>query len=742
MSVDPSAWREEEERLARVLAEIEAQRAEAGRREQVFQGRVLAARRGMWQDAPRMVDSFDDVIELSQASRLLQEDERSHAASRAQLLKLEQMAESPYFGRIDFQVKGQAAPEAVYIGRRGLTARDGGQRLIYDWRTPIAGMFYDYSTGPAAYVAEAGRVEGEIRLKRQYEISGGRLEYMFDSELAIGDEILREQLGRRGGGRMRDIVESIQREQNLAIRDEEHDVLLVQGAAGSGKTSVALHRVAYLLYRRRRELAAHQVTVFSPNELLARHIAGVLPDLGEEGVAQTTIHAYARRLLGGGWRVERPYEQVERLLTRPPGAAAHAAAAFKGGKEFVEVLDRLVHELERGPAFRDVVYDGEVVAKADDLRRLFQEAYGYLPYAKRLEKLTRRIQFLLDRAYGAKRAKIRKEASAAGLNPADMPKPPPTRPALEAARVWRHPDPVQLYRELFENPDKIAALMAPKPLPQGFSKIRRLTLESLDRRRILFEDLAPILLLKLGLQGGDGLPAARHVVADEVQDLSYAQFVLLRRLFPHARFTLLGDPRQTLQPSHTPPGEGEIAEALGGGRLRSIHLSRSYRSTYEITLFAQGLLAGDVQSEPFDRRGPKPLVAGARDSGELALRIEEGVAALTSRWKSVAIVCKTAAEAAAAAERLRGRLPVHLLTGEDDEPPEDGVWALPVYLAKGIEFEAVAVYNASAESYSRPSDRRLLYTACTRALHELQVYYAGQVSPFIAEADPALYERA
>src|SRR5690606_15030293 len=132
---------------------------------------------------------------------------------------------------------------------------------------------------------------------------------------------------------------------------------------------------------------------------------------------------------------------------------------------------------------------------------------------------------------------------------------------------------------------------------------------------------------------------------------------------------------------------------------RSIHLSRSYRSTYEITLFAQGLLAGDVQSEPFDRRGPKPLVAGARDSGELALRIEEGVAALTSRWKSVAIVCKTAAEATAAAERLRGRLPVHLLTGEDVEPPEDGVWALPVYLAKGIEFEAVAVYNASAESY-------------------------------------------
>ena len=245
----------------------------------------------------------------------MSERERSHRLLMQQWKSMNRLLPSPYFGRIDFQEDGLDFSEQIYIGVSSFVDEDGLSFLVYDWRTPIASLYYDYSPGAASYDTPGGRIEGTMELKRQYQIHDGQIRNMFDTSVTIGDELLQQVLGKGADSQMKSIVATIQKEQNAIIRNDKSRMLIVQGAAGSGKTSAALQRVAYLLYKHRERLKADQIVLFSPNPMFNSYVSTVLPELGEENMQQTTFQEYLDYWLGSTLRLEDPFDQIEYVLT-------------------------------------------------------------------------------------------------------------------------------------------------------------------------------------------------------------------------------------------------------------------------------------------------------------------------------------------------------------------------------------------------------------------------------------------
>lgn len=754
--VDDAIWQQETERLKRVLAEIHDQLDDAKATLRQRRRSVITARTAMWEELPHQVQDFEDLIEMTQNQALLQAQERDYLQTAALVRRLEKMAYSPYFGRIDFAEEGAPGPSEIYIGIASLTGKELGEHLVYDWRAPISSMFYDFERGPAEYATSAGTVRGTITLKRQYKIENGRLEYLFDTDLKIDDDILQDTLARRVDERMRAIVQSIQREQNRAIRDESHRVLIVKGPAGSGKTSVALHRIAFLLYRFRGELRSDQIVVLSPNELFSDYISGVLPELGEENMREETFTRYARRFFGEGWEMEEAYRQIERLLDAGDEAQGDVAAIrFKSSRRFFEALQRYVGLLESGEGlpYADVVHQGRPIISKGDLASLFRETYSYLPVAKRFDKVKRRILYLIEpleesraaeieRALGQREEHIhtsQKELRRMARSLARE----EFRPLREQAEEWTRGDVFQLYARLFS--DAALARRVIGDLPAGWERIREQTLGALERRWIPYEDAAPLFFLAVALGFAEPATTMRHVVIDEAQDYSLAHFAAFARLFPRASFTILGDWNQAIHPlveTATPEG---VCAAMGAEEDSILPLHKSYRSTLEITEFARAILPEEAAGfEPVERHGEKPVLVEAAPAEELPLAVAREVQRLRAEgWESIAVICKTERESRELHASLNRALSgdrARLLTPGDREFSQ-GLLVLPSYLAKGLEFDAVVIHDAGAGRFGRLTERKLLYMACTRALHRLVICYAPPLSPLLEGIDPSLFAR-
>ncbi len=754
MSYD-ATWQEETARLSRVLAEIHDQLDEARATLRHRKGQVITARASMWEDLPHQIQDFEDLIEMTQNQILLDAQEREYRQAAAKVRRLEKMAYSPYFGRIDFLEDGAARPERIYIGIASLTDEERGEHLVYDWRAPISSMFYDFERGRAEYATAAGTIRGTIELKRQYKIVKGRLEYLFDTDLKIDDDILQSTLAQRVDERMRAIVQSIQREQNRAIRDESHRVLIVRGPAGSGKTSVALHRIAFLLYRFRDELRSDQIVVLSPNELFSDYISGVLPELGEENMREETFTLYVRRFLGEGWQVEEAYRQIERLLAAGEEPEEGAAIRFKASRRFFEALQRYVALIESGEGlpYEDVVHRGKVIASRDELVHLFRETYSYLPVAKRFDKVKRRILYLIEPLEGARAKEAEFEL---GQRDEHIHTPHKElrrlarivareefRTLREQAEAWARCDVVGLYSRLFSDAALAARVIG--ELPPGWESICRATLASLERQFVAHEDAAPLFFLAVSLGFAAQAPDTRHVVIDEAQDYTLLHYAALAKLFPRASFTILGDWNQAIHPLAEGAAPGEVRQVMGAEEDALIELRKSYRSTLEISEFARAILAGGAaEFEPVARHGEKPVLVEVSSPAELSGAVAREVERLRADgWESIAVICKTERES----RELHARLEAALgndrprLVSPADRQFAQGLLVLPSYLAKGLEFDAVIIHDAGAGSYSRAGERKLLYTACTRALHRLVVCYAAPLSPLLAGVDPSLYAR-
>jgi DNA helicase-2/ATP-dependent DNA helicase PcrA len=749
--VVPTGWEQEKRWLTYVLQTVAQCLNEAENALGLSSSRSREERRTLWEEGARSIVSSEDWIELAQASEQMGQGERSIALYKAQSRRLEKMLRSPYFGRIDFLEKGYTNVDAIYIGIASLHDPATGDLIVYDWRAPICSLFYDAELGPAAYHCQDGMVAGEVLLKRQYRVVNGQLEFMFDTDIKIDDDMLQELLGRNIDEKMRTIVTSIQREQNQVIRDTTHDLLLVQGPAGSGKTAIALHRVAYLLYRYRDQMTARNIVIFSPNEVFSDYISAVLPELGEENVVQTTFHEYLLQYLNRTGGVEDLYSQLELIFTEDTESAGTRVKViqYKASLHFSQVLKRYVTLLEDGQLCRffDVTFRDRLVLSRKEMESLFRQ-YADMPYAKRVEKIRQRALFLLTPIEEERRSEIKAELTASDSNLMDWEIRQETKrrineefsPLRNRLATWAAVNTMTLYRQLFERKRLFMELAGDQGMPADWEEISSFTRTALSGDTLLYEDAVALLYLQCALSQEPVQPSVRHVIVDEAQDYTPLQYELFSLIFPRASYTIVGDLYQTIHPYMHVHDYQHVREALHKERAVLVELSKSYRSTQQVMHFAQAIQPPNGHVTVVRKDGPKPIVTQVAGEKQLVAAIAQDVQRLLANGiGSVAVLCKTAAQSSTLHASLVKQMDAHLITAADTTF-RTGALILPAYLAKGLEFDAVIIADANADHYGRKMEQGLFYTACTRALHELHLYYQGELSPFVTQIDPDLYE--
>lgn len=732
---------------------------------------IIGLRKNFWEDVTVNMDEPDDVIEtqagIKQQAEFLQERERSHRQLFNELKKLDRLRRSPYFGRIDFQESGEPKPEPIYIGIASLMDEAQENFLIYDWRAPISSMYYDYTTGPAAYDTMEGRIEGEISLKRQFIIQRGEITGQFDTSLTIGDHILQAVLGGKSSAQMKNIVATIQREQNQIIRNQKSQTLIVQGAAGSGKTSAALQRIAFLLYANRRTLRAENMLLFSPNPLFNSYVSTVLPELGEENILQTTYKEYVEDRIGNAFTVQSPFEQLEQFLlegTEQENPAEAASVQFKASLDFKKIIDDYLTSLsQKGLLFHDIVFRDKVLISSEEIRehfytlatsillpnRLELVSEWLLKKLQKLERLEQNEEWvrdeveLLDKedflnAYRARQKKQSKEEDT--FNDVDM-----EWRILSKSVVRKQFQPLRNkikrlgfvdgranFRQLFE--------IRTQPAPPIWASVCAKTLETLDQHTLDWEDATAYLYFQDQLKGKKSFPHIRHVFIDEAQDYSPFQLAYLKTLFPYSKMTLLGDVNQSIFVQAL--NESSVLTDTPDNKesYEKITLSRSYRSTRPIVEFTRQLIEGGEQIEAFNREGTKPTLTYANHEEDLHQKLLTRIRSMLegNHHQTIAVICKTMQES----QRVHAWLSSHIsaqLLDQETYTFEQGLVVIPAYLAKGIEFDAVLLFNISEDVYGREWERNLFYTACTRAMHELHLFSSGKETPLMQAVEPETY---
>lgn len=773
MEKHDSEWKEEQERVTGITKLLKGHIRQLSEELGLHRSDVVDMRKDFWEEVTVNFSSPDDLGETStslrQQAQILNERERHHLQSSKALKKYKKLVVSPYFGRIDFTETPDGEVEKIYLGI-GSLMEDNGTFLIYDWRAPISSLYYDGAPGPAVYDTPGGLVSGTMELKRQFVIDDGVIEVMFDTGVTIGDELLQQVLSHSADDRMKSIVATIQKEQNAVIRNDKSRMLVVQGAAGSGKTSAALQRVAYLLYKYREVLQADQMLLFSPNPLFNSYVSTVLPELGEENMQQTTFQMYLEHRLGHEFQLEDVFSQTESLLNTPDGPEASVrreGIGYKSSVAFLDAIRRYVNLLEHeSMQFKPLMFQGRAIVGKDEMEQQFYSYDSNIKLANRIDLMTgwllkkiaafsmeeRSAQWVEDqielldsseyqRAYQMMRRK------GGGHNESfddfDTEKSLLARyivsQRLKPLRGWtkrgRFVDVKGLYSRLFTDRELMETLNNSNTLPEVWDEICRQTLESIGANELAYEDATPFLYLKELSQGFRTNTLIRHVIVDEVQDYSPFQLEFMRRLFPRAKMTVLGDLNQAIYAQGEVLGDlAGLVSIYGEENTEVISLTRSYRSTYEIVEFTRAMIPGGERIVPFNRSGEAPQLTVVESEPQLLASVEQDILNLHAEgYHYVAVICKTAEESARVHAELQNRLPVRLVTKETPNF-QKGTLVLPAYLAKGVEFDAVIIYDGSAERYGRESERKLFYTACTRAMHLLHIYSLGAPNHFLPAA--------
>jgi DNA helicase II / ATP-dependent DNA helicase PcrA len=761
----------EQERVSTVIKEIDKKKQKLQQNTGGVSADVLELRKTFWEDVTVNTDDPDDVIEtaasIKQQAELLSERERTFKQMDKQLRILERLSYSPYFGRIDFLETGEKNADHVYLGIASLMDEHDENFLIYDWRAPISSLYYDFAPGPASYQTMDGKIEGEMNLKRQFIIRAANIKAMFDTGVTIGDEMLQEVLGNNANAQMKSIVATIQREQNLIIRNERSKLLIVQGVAGSGKTSAALQRVAYLLYRYRETLKSENIMLFSPNPLFNSYVSTVLPELGEENMSQATFMEYLNNRIGTQFEVEDPFDQMEFLLNNKDGNSDYQARVkgirYKSSLAFKQIIDQYVFDLSReGLLFKDLIFRGEIVFSKEAIYDYFYSLDNSFTIPNRLEMVKDWLLRELKRRVKQERSKSWVEEEIQFLEKEDF---------LEVYQELQ--DKERFTDKSFDDFEQEQKFLAEKVVKQKFrplfTRVKRLnfidmqglysqlfkrgadnkevlldewtqicsqTVEQLANFKIAYEDATPFVYLQDLLKGRKSTTGIRHIFIDEAQDYSPFQFALIERLFPYSKMTLLGDFNQAIFSGATgsPTIISDYEEE--GEDVEKIFLTKTYRSTKEIVDFTSSLIEGGESIEPFNRHGKKPTIKKAEPHllyGFIQDKINEF---FIEGHRTIAVICRTAAESKRVYHALKDEVPVHLIE-KATIAYEKGILVIPSYLAKGIEFDAVILYDSS--HYRNESERKLFYTVCTRAMHRLHMFITNGMSPLMKDVAETLY---
>ncbi len=607
--------------------------------------------------------------------------------------RLKKMLDSPFFGRVDFCYEGEEEEEIFYIGIGNFAARTGGVPLVYDWRAPVCSLFYDYDKGTASYLAPQGEIFGEIKAKWQYKIRRGKMLYQFESDIKIDDEILKEELGSNGTVQLKNIVRTIQKEQNAIIRNQQDKVLVIQGAAGSGKTSVALHRIAYLLYHDRKNLKSSNILILSPNSAFSDYISHILPELGEENIQEMSFDLFAYQQLKDTIEdCEDRYEYLERRLW---GIGGEDLYQEKQSREFINKMEGYLLSLEDElMGFKDVSYKGFVKTEGEIIQ-LFYFKFMELPLLSRMEAVA---EYFIDEIETLRGKDLPDEDREAVLG--------------KFFSMYETRDLYVLYSRFLEQ--------------EGYPPLPPVPRE---KRRLKYEDVYPLLYLKYRLLTQTGHSRIKHLVVDEMQDYSRLQYLLLKKIFS-CRMTILGDKAQTID-DKAQDVFTFLPEILGKD-IKKISMNKSYRNTAEISQYANRLVhLTDI--EVFNRHG-RPVTEKQAASMEEALEeIWREIPKEKERFETAAVITRTEAEAISAygylckkAEQEGEESPELSLLDRNSTSFKKGVTVLAFYLAKGLEFDQVfSLFPAEKRS---ALDLQGRYIAATRALHELSVY---EIGPFV-----------
>lgn len=602
------------------------------------------------------------------------------------------MMDSPYFARIDFIYEGEEEPESYYIGIGNFSESASSVPMVFDWRAPVSSLFYDYDKGPAKFTAPAGEMEGEISLKRQYKIKGGVLKYFFQSDINIDDDVLKKELSMNGSDRLKNIVTTIQREQNKIIRDKSSRMLVVQGSAGSGKTSIALHRVAYLLYNSRGNLKANNILILSPNNVFADYISHILPELNEENISEMEFDYFAARMLGKYGHCEDRYDEIERIIK----GGDNKTSLYKQSKEFALDINGYVLNLEADiVSFRNVKF-GKLEKTAEDIQTLFYEKFTDIPVLKRMEAIAEyaidEVETLYDFSYDEGDVLIIKD---------------------KFQRLYETTDIKKIYFEMCHD--------------LGVSLDLDISGQAEDTV-IRYEDVFPMLYLKYQLLGSKAHRPVKHLIIDEMQDYSYIQYAIIEKIFK-CPMTILGDRNQTI-------GDGqrdavEIIKEVFGRDVTAVEMKKSYRQTVEIGSFAADII-GEKDIEFFDRHGRAPERHLAVSDKKMFEMIVEGLKSqiLDREQETIAVLCYSEEEALQVYKELEPlvaeALPLVNFNYMDKETEKfkKGITVTTFYLAKGLEFDCVHIPYLDYRYLDSRFGRQAYYVSATRAMHELDMYKA------------------
>lgn len=621
-----------------------------------------------------------DPHEMFQNELALKQIDRTGAFAVGIWEKLAKLKESPYFARIDFQREAGQAASTHYIGRFAFTHEN--ELLIFDWRAPIASMFYDCEVGPAGYDAPMGRIEGELTRKRQFKVKNGILEYALESSVNIQDDVLQRELSHTSDEKMKSIIATIQKEQNQIIRSEKAGTMIIQGVAGSGKTSIALHRIAFLLYRFKDKLSSRNITILSPNKVFGDYISTVLPELGEEPICELSFLDIADVQLEGVVHFEQDKDPLETADTKWA-----ERVRFKSTLDFVRQMERYLVE---APIliFESADYTfGRFSVTADWIQTRFC-AYQSYPIKKRLVMIADDIhdRFTSENYMGddVPRAKVILKSLTAMLK------------IKNTLALYKH------FYQWLERPDLLVLS-------------KKQTLE--------WADVFPFLYLHGAMEGLKESKLIKHLVIDEMQDYTPIQYAVINRLFPCQK-TILGDFGQFINPNHLNT-LAQLQELYSDASL--VELNKSYRSTYEIITFARDI--GQVAKlEPMERHGDVPLVISCADQYDELTKIRKMLDAfIQGSGVSLGIILKTNRAAKELYDLLTQDYEIQLIS-PDSTRFVNGISVTSIQMSKGLEFDEVIVADVDSNTYHTEYDRSLLYIACTRAMHKLALFHTGKPS--------------
>ena len=591
----------------------------------------------------------------------------------------------PYFGRIDFlEKKENSKVMPTYIGIHTFYDPESRATLIHDWRAPVSSMFYDHELGEAGYRSPSGEIKGEISLKRQYRIRGGKMEFMIESALTVHDDILQKELSSNADDKMKNIVATIQREQNQIIRNEDIRTLIIQGVAGSGKTSIALHRIAYLLYTFRDSISSKDILIVSPNKVFSDYISNVLPELGEETVPETSMEQILSGVLEHKYKYQTYFGLVNELLEKPSSSLIDRIA-YKASFGFISELDKFILHIEN-TYFKaaDVKLTKYITIPAPFIEEQYLRFNRY-PIRRRFDAMA---DYMLDML----KIQYTFTVTTTGRNLLKK----------EIRLMFAGNNDIQVYKDFFKwtnNP--------------GMFKMRKgHTLE--------YSDLAPLAYLHLALEGNGNQPfRVKHLLIDEMQDYSPIQYKVIQKLFP-CRKTVLGDAGQSVNPYGSSTAE-TIQKSLTASEI--MKLCKSYRSTFEITDFAQKIHP-NAELEPVARHGEKPQIL------QFGSAVEElsGIMGLISTYrksgyKSLGIICKTEQQARKMADMLKSYANDISFLSSQSSAFVQGIVITSAHMAKGLEFDEVIIPQTDERNYRSEIDKSMLYVAVTRAMHRLTLTF-------------------